>query len=68
MQNADRYRQFAETLTAAAESAQAATREVILGAARAWTALAEAEERAARGETNVVDLREAGERLRRQAR
>jgi hypothetical protein len=55
MQNADQYRQFAESLAAAAETAAPETRELLLGAARAWRNLADAEEgRASHG--NVIDF------------
>jgi hypothetical protein len=56
MQNAARYREFAETLIAAAQDFPPDTREVIQAAAQAWVALADAEDRAAAGETNVVSL------------
>lgn len=65
MQNAQQYREFAETLATAAQSANPATREVLLAAADTWRVLAEALENPE--PALVVDFEEAGRRLRRRA-
>jgi hypothetical protein len=56
MQKAAQYRQFAETLTLAAEDASAPTREMMLELAQAWTTLAEQADAEAIGATNIVDF------------
>lgn len=65
MQNAQQYREFAETLATAAESATSGTREVLLAAADTWRVLAEALDNPV--PATVVDFEEAGRRLRRRA-
>lgn len=65
MQNAQQYRDFAETLAAAAQSASPATREILMAAAETWRTLADALETPAPAE--VVDFAEAAVRLRRTA-
>ena len=65
MQNAAQYREFADTLAAAAETAQPTTRDVLLAAAETWRALADAFDNPAPAQ--VVDFAEAGRRLRRSA-
>ena len=65
MQNAAQYREFAATLTEAAENAQPATREVLLAAAETWRVLADAFDNPVKAD--VVDFAEAGRRLRRTA-
>jgi hypothetical protein len=64
MQNAQQYREFAETLATAAETATPSTREVLLAAATTWRILAEALENPE--PANIVDFEEA-RRLRRRA-
>jgi hypothetical protein len=65
MQSAQQYREFADTLAAAAQSANPATREVLMAAADTWRTLADALESPAPAE--IVDFAEAGRRLRRTA-
>ena len=65
MQNAKQYRDFADTLATAAQSANPATREILMAAADTWRTLADALETPAPAE--VVDFAEAGRRLRRTA-
>lgn len=65
MQNAQQYREFAETLANAAQSANPATRDILMAAADTWRTLADALESPAPAE--VVDFAEAAGRLRRTA-
>ena len=59
MKNAEHYREFAETLTVAAEHAHDATRDLLLRVAASWRALAEAEADGGAGRGSVVDLAQA---------
>ena len=66
MQNADRYREFAETLMTAARDASPDTRALIMNAAMTWTQLAERSEReenAVEPAANLIDFA-AARRLR----
>ena len=65
MQNAQQYREFADTLANAAESASPATRDVLMAAAETWRTLADALDNPVPAE--IVDFAEAGRRLRRTA-
>ena len=65
MQNAARYREFAETLMTAARDASPETRELIMNAAKTWSQLADqAEIEDAPHEANLIDFAVAGRRLR----
>ena len=59
MKNADHYREFAETLTAAATHAHDATRDLLLRVAQSWMALAEAETAGPAARGAVIDLAQA---------
>jgi len=59
MQNADQYRQFAQALAAAAESAAPETRDLLLGAARAWRILADNEDGGQGDTAEVIDFAQA---------
>lgn len=65
MQNAQQYREFAETLANAAESASPATREILMAAADTWRTLADALDSPEPAE--IVDFAAAAVRLRRTA-
>ena len=64
MQNAEQYRLFAETLAAAAETAPADTRDMLLSAANAWRALADDDGPDGGDRSGVIDLAQARRRLR----
>lgn len=59
MNNAEHYREFAETLTTAATHAHDATRDLLLRVAASWRALAEAEASGEPAQGAVIDLAQA---------
>ena len=63
MKKPEQYRQFADTLTTAANQAQDAAREMLLSAAAAWRSLADAESPQAERQDTVVDFADAKRRL-----
>ena len=63
MEKTEQYRQFAETLTVAAQAAQDSAREMLLSAAATWRALADEIEPEFEASAEVVDFAEARQRL-----
>jgi hypothetical protein len=63
VQKPEQYRQFAETLTAAALQAQDAARDMLLAAAATWRALADAAGPRTESADTVVDFADAKRRL-----
>ena len=63
MEKTQQYRQFAETLTVAAQAAQESAREMLLAAAATWRSLADEIEPAFEASAEVVDFADARRRL-----
>jgi hypothetical protein len=63
VEKTEQYRQFAETLTVAAQAAQDSAREMLLAAAATWRALADEIEPAFETSAEVVNFAEARQRL-----
>ena len=64
MKKSEQYRQFADTLAAAARDADPATHDILLETAAAWRAMALTAERPANDGQTVVDFAAAARRLR----
>ncbi|HEY3695733.1 hypothetical protein [Phenylobacterium sp.] len=63
MQKPEQYRQFADTLTAAALQAQDAAHDMLLSAAAAWRSLADAADPQAATQGAVIDFADAKRRM-----
>jgi protein-disulfide isomerase len=64
MQKSEQYWRFADTLMAAAQTADAQTRELLLEAAEAWRTMAATAEPDLDSAETVVDFAQAAHRLR----